>query len=64
MFWNHHLAAVGLVVSAAAAQSTAEECYTAGSIVGAVLFTIIIVIALLVIAYILWRYYWRSRRGE
>lgn len=67
MFWHHQqstLAAVGLVVSTVAAQSTAEECYTAGSIVGAVLFTIIIVIGLLVLAYILWRYYWRSRRGK
>lgn len=67
MFWHHHqstLATVGLVVSAVAAQSTTEECYTTGSIVGAVLFTIIVVIGLLVLAYILWRYYWRSRRGE
>lgn len=65
MFWST-LAAVGLVVSAVAvtAQSTADKCYTTDSIVGAVLFTIVVVIGLLGLAYILWRYYWKSRRGK
>lgn len=49
-------------VSVVSAQS--EECYSSGSIVGAVFGTAVVIAALLVVAYFLWRVYWKGRRGE
>uniref|UniRef100_A0A1B6M3H7 PDZ domain-containing protein n=1 Tax=Graphocephala atropunctata TaxID=36148 RepID=A0A1B6M3H7_9HEMI len=50
------------VVSVVAAQS--EECYSAGGMLGAILVTIAAIVALLVLAYFLWRFYWKGRRGK
>ena len=38
-------------------------CYTAGSIAGAVLGTLAVTLVLAAAAYLVWRVYWRSRRG-
>lgn len=49
---------------APAPEAQVDECYSSASIVGAVLGTLIVVVALEAGAYLLWRLYWRSRRGE
>lgn len=50
------------LVAGVAAQS--ETCYSGGNLAGAVLSTVAVVVALLLLAYLLWRVYWRGRRGE
>lgn len=44
----------------------AEEatCYSAGSVAGAVVGTLLVTLTLVGLAYLLWRIYWRSRRGK
>lgn len=44
------------------AQETA--CYSVGSVAGAVVGTLLATLALAGLAYLLWRVYWRSRRGK
>lgn len=50
------------LVAGVAAQT--EACYSGGNLAGAVLSTVAVVVALLLLAYLLWRVYWRGRRGE
>lgn len=59
------LACCALCVDAAetASQST-DECFSSASVVGAVLGTAIVLLGLEGGAYMLWRLYWRSRRGQ
>lgn len=40
-----------------------DDCYGAGSIVGAVFLTLIVTIGLLCVAFYLWKFYWKSRKG-
>ncbi|XP_067008091.2 uncharacterized protein [Anabrus simplex] len=44
--------------------ATPEGCFSAGSIAGAVLGTLFVTLALAGIAFLVWRFYWRSRRGK
>lgn len=57
------LACCGLAVVEAAADD-GEECFSSASIVGAVIGTTVVLLGLEVGAYVLWRLYWRSRRGQ
>uniref|UniRef100_A0A8D9BCL2 Periaxin n=1 Tax=Cacopsylla melanoneura TaxID=428564 RepID=A0A8D9BCL2_9HEMI len=66
---KRHLLLLSSLIASTAAQvessgSTPEECLTSSSVVWAVLGTIMILLAISVGAYALWRYYWRSRKGE
>lgn len=56
------LVCLAWLVAGVAAQS--ETCYSGGNLAGAVLSTVAVVVALLLLAYLLWRVYWRGRRGE
>lgn len=63
MFKRSVVFGLASALSVVAAQS-AEECYTSGNVVGAVLATIVVIAILLVIAYIIWKFYWRGRKGK
>jgi hypothetical protein len=39
-------------------------CYSAGSVAGAVVGTLLVTLALVGLAYLFWRMYWRIRRGK
>jgi hypothetical protein len=39
-------------------------CYSAGSVAGAVVGTLLVTLVLVGIAYLVWRMYWRIRRGK
>jgi hypothetical protein len=39
-------------------------CYSVGSVAGAVVGTLLVALALAGLAYLLWRIYWKSRRGK
>lgn len=51
-----------LLVPGVLAQETA--CYSVGSLAGAVVGTFVVTLALVGLAYLLWRVYWRNRRGK
>lgn len=51
-----------LVVQGVLAQET--TCYSAGSVAGAVVGTLLVTLTLVALAYLVWRIYWRSRRGK
>lgn len=56
---------LGLVCAVAAQDAGAgDACYTAGSLVVAVFLTAVVLLGLAGLAYVLWRFYWKSRRGE
>lgn len=65
---QHEAALLLSLLASAAAQvetgSAPEECLSSSSIVWAVIITIMILLAISVGIYTLWRYYWRSRKGE
>jgi hypothetical protein len=50
------------MMSGVLAQETA--CYSVGSVAGAVVGTLLVALALAGLGYVLWRMYWRSRRGK
>lgn len=55
----------GLVCAVAAQDAgVGDACYTAGSLAVAVFITAVVLVALAVLAYVLYRFYWKSRRGE
>jgi membrane-bound ClpP family serine protease len=39
-------------------------CYSEGSVAGAVVGTLLVTLTLVGLAYLVWRIYWRSRRGK
>lgn len=51
-----------LMMRGVLAQETA--CYSAGSVAGAVVGTLLATLAVVGSAYLLWWIYWRSRRGK
>lgn len=56
------LACCVLAVGAQEAESP-SECYSSASVVGAVIGSVVVLLGLQAGAYLLWRLYWRSRRG-
>ncbi|KAI5705069.1 hypothetical protein M8J75_011571 [Diaphorina citri] len=68
MAFRHRALLLSLLPLAAAqvetTESASEECLSSSSIVWAVIITIMILLAISVGVYTLWRYYWRSRKGE
>ncbi|XP_054281877.1 uncharacterized protein LOC128999405 [Macrosteles quadrilineatus] len=44
--------------------SAQEGCVSSGSLVGAVLGSVVATLVVLAIAYFLWKFYWRGRRGK
>jgi uncharacterized membrane protein len=55
------LLALTYVVQVARAQQ--DECYTSGSIVGAVIGTLIVLALFFAAGYLFWKYYWKRRQG-
>lgn len=41
-----------------------ETCYGGGSIAGAVLGTLLVIIVILAFVYLFYRYYWKNKKGK